>query len=394
MTTLSHQTLRVRNTLASALNELKIPSDKRIPFLDGLRTLAILLVVNHHVAAAFDTDYGPTRYTNFPLTVNGWMGVDLFFVLSGFFIGSQLWKELARTRTVALGDFMLRRTLRIWPLYFFTYAVVIFTTPHFAAAQHYGWTDLVFLVNYLGHGVVLGGWSLSTEEQFYLLAPVLLLLFRRRSLRWFRWMLLGVWLTEITVRVAQYVHMAGGFRVKNAAAFGHLYYPFHTHSDGLIAGLLVANLVVVARLPGAPAWRGLLSRPWLVFAAGAAAFGACWKLQSETLNFTGLAIFFAAVVWWGIHGHSQWMSGRIFYLGSRLSFGMYLNHPYLIQPLTRLVLGSHAHPLVWAAPLVTVLAVCLSAALSLLTFCLVEHPFLLLRTVLLRRSLAAPLVAH
>ncbi len=375
-----------------------MPSDKRIPFLDGLRTLAVLLVINHHVGAAFDNAYLPTRYTSFPLTINGWMGVDLFFVLSGFFIGSQLWKELSKTGTVRLGDFMLRRTLRIWPLYFATYIAALALLPHFGAAKQYGWADVVFLVNYLDHGVVLGGWSLSTEEQFYLAAPLLLLLFRGRTLRWFRWMLGGLWALEVAVRIGEYVRMAGHWRVKDPAAFSHLYYPFHTHSDGLIAGLLVANLVIAAQQPGARRWTGLLARPWAVLAVGILSMGLCWKLQSETLNFTGLALLFAALVWWGIHGHAQWLSSRFFYLGSRLSFGMYLNHPYLIHPVSRLVTAwsstPKAHAPIWAAPATAVLTACLSALLALVTFCLVEHPFLLLRTLMLRRRTAVQLVAH
>ena len=392
----SHLLLRVRNALGSALNELRLPSAKRIPFLDGLRTLAVLLVVNHHVAGAFDESYAPTRYTSFPLTVNGWMGVDLFFVLSGFFIGSQLWKELTRTGTIKLREFMLRRTLRIWPLYFFTFAVVLPTLPHFGAGRQYGWTDIVFLVNYLGGGVVLGGWSLSTEEQFYLVAPLLLLLFRGHTLRWFRWLLGGLWLLEIGVRIAEYVRMAGHWRVKDSAAFGQLYYPFHTHSDGLIAGLLIANLVVAASQPGARKWTGLLARPWLVLALGVAGMGVCWKLQSETLNFAGLGLLFGSVVWWGIHTHPQWLSSRFFYLGSRLSFGMYLNHPYLIRPVTQLVVSLHPHlpPPAWAAPLIAAVVACLSVAISFVTFCLIEHPFLLLRTVMLRKKEVVSLVAH
>ena len=387
--------LRVRNALRSALNELELPSTKRIPFLDGLRTLAILLVVNHHVGAAYDETYGPTRYTTFPLTINGWMGVDLFFVLSGFFIGTQLWKELVRTGTIAVPAFMLRRTLRIWPLYFFTFAMVLLTMPHFGAAKQYGWTDVLFLVNYLGKGVVLGGWSLSTEEQFYLLAPLLLLLFRGQSLRWFRWMLAGVWLLEVAVRIAEYVHMAGGWQIKNSGAFGQLYYPFHTHSDGLLAGLLVANLVVAAGQPEALAIRGLLSRPWLTLGAGAVAMGVCWKLQSETLNFAGLAVLFASMVWWGIYAKPQWLGSRLFYVGSRLSFGMYLNHPYLIRPVAVVVARLHAGTLpLWGAPVIAAVVACLSAVIAFGTFCLVEHPFLLLRTVLLRRKTAVALVAH
>ena len=209
-------------------------------------------------------------------------------------------------------------------------------------------------------------------------------------------MLTGLWLLEIAVRIAEYVHMAGHWRTKDAAAFEHLYYPFHTHSDGLIAGLIVANLVVAAGQPHAQAWKGLLARPWLVLVSGVIAMVVCWKVQSETLNFTGLALLFAAVIWWGIQGRQQWMSSHVFYLGSRLSFGMYLNHPYLIQPVSRLVqrLGPQAHMPGWGAPLIAVIVACLSALLSCVTFCLVEHPFLLLRTVLLRRKEAVPLVAH
>lgn len=384
--------LRVRNALRSAVTELRYPSGKRIPFLDGLRTLAILLVINQHTSAAWEEKFGANRYTTFPLTVQGWMGVDLFFVLSGFFIGSQLWKELVRTGGVSIGGFMLRRTLRIWPLYFFVYGVVLLITPRAEVlAKHYGWTDVVFLVNYLGGGVVLGGWSLSTEEQFYLAAPLLLLLFRGRSLRWFRWMLAGLWVTEVAVRIVEYIRMAGAWRVKDPVAFTHLYYPFHTHSDGLIAGLVVANLVVAAQQPAAKAAAGFLARPWLVLLTGLVTMGVCWKLQSETLNFAGLAVLFAAVVWWGMHRFPNQMGSWPFYLGSRLSFGMYLIHPYVIHPLQH-ALGQH--PAIWQAPLMVTAVVCVSAATSAVTFCLVEHPFLLLRTVLLRRRTAVPLVAH
>ena len=146
MSRLSGTVPRVRNTLRSAVTELRVPAEKRIPFLDGLRTFAILLVINQHTCAAWDETFAPNRYTSFPLTVNGWMGVDLFFVLSGFFIGSQLWKELVRTGTISLGGFMVRRTLRIWPLYFFVYAVALAFIPHGSAvAQRYGWPEGVVL---------------------------------------------------------------------------------------------------------------------------------------------------------------------------------------------------------------------------------------------------------
>ena len=383
--------------MRSAVTELWHPAERRIPFLDGLRTIAILLVVNHHVCAAWDSMAGANRYTSFPLTVQGWMGVDLFFVLSGFFIGTQLWKELVRTGTVSLGDFMLRRSLRIWPLYFFTFAVSLLLAPHAdAVAKHYGWTDIVFLVNYLGGGVVPGGWSLSTEEQFYLVTPLLLLLFRGRSLRWFRGMLAGLWLLEIAVRIAEYVHRTGAWRVKDAVAFEHLYYPFHTHSDGLIAGLIVSNLVVAAQGRKARGETVGNARPWLVLLVGVVGTGVCWRLQSETLNFAGLGMIFAAVVWWGIHRAPEALRSRFFYLGSRLSFGMYLNHFYFVEPVLRGMERMHGGARLPLAltPVAVAAVVGGSALVAAATFCLVEHPFLLWRTVLLRRRTAVPLVAH
>ena len=209
-------------------------------------------------------------------------------------------------------------------------------------------------------------------------------------------MLAALWLAEIAVRIAVYVHAAGAWRVKDALAFTRLYYPFHTHSDGLIAGLIVANLVVAARQTDARVMTGLLARPWLVLLAGAVSMGVCWKLQSETLNFTGLALLFAAVVWWGMHRFPQALGSWVFYLGSRLSFGMYLNHPYVIRPVQRVVVALHGgvHMPTWAAPVIVAGVVCLSGAVSAVTFCVVEHPFLLLRTVLLRKKTAVPLVAH
>ena len=204
-----HEKSRLRGLFRGGLQELAQPGERRVPFLDGLRAIAVLLVINDHVASGFEQQYGGNRYTRFPLTANGWIGVDLFFVLSGFFIGSQLWKELRRTGTISLRNFVWRRGMRIWPLYFFTFAVVFLLSPTNAAAKQFGWSDLVFLTNYLNHGIVLGGWSLSSEEQFYLLTPVLLLLCAKRSLRWFRWALAGLFVLEIVVRVVLYVHFFG-----------------------------------------------------------------------------------------------------------------------------------------------------------------------------------------
>jgi hypothetical protein len=142
---------------SGSLSELRHPPSNQISFLDGLRSIAILLVIDLHFSADFTSIHGENFFSRLPFVINGWVGVDLFFVLSGFFIGGQLWKELLKSGTISIRRFILRRGLRIWPLYFFTFLCVFAIFWPGAAAKEYGWADLVFLVNYFNAGIVLGG---------------------------------------------------------------------------------------------------------------------------------------------------------------------------------------------------------------------------------------------
>lgn len=367
--------------------DLAIPTEHRNPYLDGLRAIAVLLVINDHCSASFATTYASNAYTRFPVTANGWIGVDLFFVLSGYFIGSQLWRELDKTGTISIPRFIIRRGLRIWPLYFFVFAAVATLFHSFFLSKQGGWSDLVFLTNYLPHGIVLGGWSLCTEEQFYLLAPTILFFIGRRSRSGYCWGLVATMLLEIIVRGATYYAHSGHIFARNPAAFETLYYPFHTHCDGLIAGLLVSKLA-----SGKSTFH--MRRPWLIVLAGLVFLVGVHALQPEILDFTALAVFFGALVWWGTQRNISLFNHRVFYWLSRLSFGMYLLHAYLIAPLFRHTLP---HMVARSGPLASVLyfavlVVC-SALLSAVTFCLIEHPFLVLRTAVLRGKTVVPTVA-
>ncbi len=388
---LRHLVARIAGLFRGGVQELSIATERRLPFLDGLRAIAVLLVINQHLAQKFALRFGANRYTSFGLTRNGWMGVDLFFVLSGFFIGSQLWRELDKTGGIALGKFMLRRGLRIWPLYFFIFAAVFLASPAAAAAKQYGWTDLAFLTNYLNHGIVDGSWSLCSEEQFYLLAPLALLLIGPRSMRGYRWGLAGLMLFVLVARAFTFHAWTGHVLGKNPLAFAHLYYPFHTHCDGLLAGLIVANFAST-RQPAT----GLLARPGLLVLVCGLLLGAVLASRSDILPFTSLALFFASLVWWGLRSQTRLFQQHLFYLLSRLSFGMYLNHEYMqgwivsrLEPLLHL---AHV-PAAAAAAFGFLVLTGASMGLAAVTFCLVEHPFLMLRTTLLRRA-TPPLIAH
>ena len=369
------------------------PPAGQIPFLDGLRSIALLLVVSGHLSHQFAVVYGPTLYSRLPFVVDGWIGVDLFFVLSGFFIGGQLWKELRARQTIDVGRFIVRRGFRIWPLYFFTFICVFIlalTIGHDAAARGYGWSDLVFITNFHNRGIVLGSWSLCTEEQFYIVAPLALFFFARhtRLVEKSRPWLWGLVLFVPLLRAAVWIYVTGGFFRHDPALFSSIYYGSLTHCDGLIVGLIIANLWVTRekRVAG-------VANPWVLVAVATTLLVVLHVFQKEIFDFSVLALFFGSLVWLGLQRPIHLFNSRIFYWISRLSFGMYLNHEYMCPWIVRTVLAKlpvSGHLLVFTNLAGVVIVTILSALIALVTFCFVEHPFLQMRKAVLGRHSNLP----
>src|SRR5579872_5946528 len=151
---------------------------KKIPQLDAVRGLAILLVIVHNTNGKFPGLHLQTLFQN------GWAGVDLFFVLSGFLITRILLDS--KQSGDALRNFYARRCLRIWPLYyallFFMFVIVPVIRPSesaaiFAPRSSPWWAYPVFLQTFLipsasgATGPLAVTWSLAVEEQFYLIWP-------------------------------------------------------------------------------------------------------------------------------------------------------------------------------------------------------------------------------
>lgn len=243
MPTLPSPLHTLTGVVTSGVRELQRPPQAQLPALDALRSAAILLVVFHHWSIKEYVNAGGVRT---PLQNNivfyyGWTGVDLFFVLSGFLIGKQLWRELQATGSIRFRRFILRRGLRIWPIYF----VILTYYALFSPIIHPAWPDWAFLSNYW-YGQFARGWSLSTEEQFYIAIPILLLLVRRRiPLMGYLWLLLGIEALVLVNReflTQRLVHSG----IPLVPPPSRLTDPFHVHLEGLLAGLLIA-LVAVAR---------------------------------------------------------------------------------------------------------------------------------------------------
>ena len=156
--------------ILGSTNNSKAP--ERIPELDGLRGLAVLMVMAYH-AFAYEMvreQWGGLARALVWVTNLGWLGVDLFFVLSGFLITG----VLLRTRQDAryLSNFYWRRALRILPLYFFVLLVIGLFYAH---AGQFVLLSALFLVNWaslFGVPLIYGPlWSLAVEEHFYLFWP-------------------------------------------------------------------------------------------------------------------------------------------------------------------------------------------------------------------------------
>ena len=162
-----------------------LEKSRTIPSLDGMRATSILLVVAGHSAEHFTSSLRiPVRsYLLFAHT-----GVSVFFIISGFLITSLLLKELDATGTIGLRRFYLRRSFRIFPPFYLYLSIVSLLT--LAGVFHIQLRALLFAATYMSNYYLGPGgssaalqhtWSLSLEEQFYLVWPAALLFLRRSS---------------------------------------------------------------------------------------------------------------------------------------------------------------------------------------------------------------------
>ncbi|MBA5607448.1 acyltransferase [Duganella sp. FT3S] len=214
---------------------------RRIDGLDTLRACAIVLVLMSHysVVVSHKATFGF-------LTDMGWMGVDLFFVLSGYLIGNQILSPLARCASFPLQTFLARRLLRTVPNYVVVLALYLLL-PAQLAGSHTAplWRFLTFTQNIgLRFGETFShSWSLCVEEQFYMVLPLaVLLLASRRKALWWGWLAIAAAIAGgMVVRGWAWKAHGGDAMAANDFAV-HVYYSSFARFDELLPGVAIALL--------------------------------------------------------------------------------------------------------------------------------------------------------
>jgi peptidoglycan/LPS O-acetylase OafA/YrhL len=226
----------------------------RVPGLDTLRAIAIVWVMLFHsyLIGGLGEGFGL-------LERSGWMGVDLFFVLSGYLIGSQVLRSLKVDGRLNFLAFYGRRATRILPPFFVVLALYALLpawreTPRMQPL----WQFFTFTFNLLfdnsANYAFSHVWSLCVEEHFYLLFPLLALLLTRRLAAWkFITVCIAVVVGGMALRAGLWMHYMAP-ALKDGAPVGlpylrYLYYPTYARLDGLVGGVALAACAVHR-----PAW--------------------------------------------------------------------------------------------------------------------------------------------
>ena len=356
---------------------------RRIPSLDGLRALSIIMVMGLHTIQRMETER--PVFLLWPTVFNGSLGVSIFFVISGYLITRLLLHEAGTRGDISLGGFYLKRAFRILPpLYAYVGVLLALSAAgRLALTRIDVLSALFFFHNYALHSTswaIEHFWTLSVEEQFYLLWPVILIACLRSSAtlgsRRAATVAIVVMLLSPIVRVLSFrTHQP---LLHNGAGF-------HMHADMLAFGCVGALLEGRRRFERL--YRSLTRLPWLPFLA--VALGSFLEVRFQNYwsfpfgeTYTGL--FLITLLLWCVRNPDT-LAGRLLnhpvvtHLGV-LSYSIYIWQTLLLHRLNATVFQGAA----WIGHLPqSWLAVLLFAELS---FFLVEKPSLGLRNRLLRRN--------
>ena len=335
-----------------------------IPTLDGLRAIAVFLVIFHHLG--------------FPLAPAS-LGVMMFFVLSGFLITWLLLRESEEQGSVSLSGFYRRRMLRIFPAFYAYWIGIVLLL--LAAGKNVLWphafSSFFYTANY--YNAVLGDpdtvfshtWSLAVEEQFYLLCPLIFIRLKDNLSKLTIFLcsvILAVWLHRFALCFV--------FKVDQS----YFYNAFDTRLDHIMIGCLLA--VLLKREAIMPFWRAICSSLFLPVAAlillfASIYFGSLLTPRYRDVFGFGLepiliAILMVQTISFSSALQVKWIEWAVFrYLG-RISYSL-----YLYQQIT--VIFAQKQLAAYPEALQLIVAVAFTIITAAASYHVIERPFLKLK---------------
>ncbi|WP_394781454.1 acyltransferase family protein [Undibacterium sp.] len=377
-------------------------SQIRLPGLDTLRAAALILVLAYHYMVVVSD-----KNTFGFLTGIGWAGVDLFFVLSGYLIGNQIFSPLALGQNFSLKKFYMKRFLRTLPNYYFI-LVIYFMFPLELGNKETAplWQFLTFTQNVgLRPGQTFThSWSLCIEEQFYIILPVVALLIARfRNSVKLAWMVIAAAIAAGMVFRGVAWWESGGSAMSGYDYYQHIYYSSFARFDELLPGIAIAML----KNFHFPVYENILKKGNILFWLGLSSTGVTLGLfynffgvpgygfgfLLSTFGYPLLAASFAMLTLSALSTSSVLHKMRVPGAASLASwsYAIYLAHKPIfklaIQPLAAMGIDTDS---------MLGIAIIMTAGIlgGYLLFRLVETPFMLMRAKMYPSSSTAWLVSE
>ncbi|MCS6899460.1 MAG: acyltransferase [Myxococcales bacterium] len=315
--------------------------DNRYPALHGARAIAVVMVLQLHASNLLVLHFHQPDRPLYYLSRQAWFGMDIFFLLSGFLIGTMLTHGDALSSARGIGRFYLRRAFRIFPSYYLVLtglALMPWTTPvqrsTLAWEYIYGTNYIVFHHRQL---IMPWGWSLCVEEHFYLVVPLILLLLRRLASTPKRLgVLLGIWMIGGGIRILDgLIH----WNPKDPdGIFLRLFVRTHDRFDILVVGVAIALLLREHRA----SFEAALARRWIRTVLGLVGLVGLWLCVSPPRVLARVPTLTESLCWGtfssllcgallplllaGDGGFKRALSAPWFRPISTLSYGIYLIH--------------------------------------------------------------------
>ena len=322
------------------------PASSHIKALDGIRGVAVLMVIAVHAY------YRGPNVSDLPwlqnLLIFGWTGVELFFVLSGFLITSLIKDEI--THPYGVRNFFIKRASRIFPLYFGILIILLISSfapaPKIVADSLNNYRDnfaiyWIFANNFSellsvdinAANKVLGPtWSLAIEQQYYLIWPLFLLVSPRRFAKY--------------IPILAFIFMAIG-RAHFASAFDTtvIYHATFFHADGILVGSMIAlwlpDLIRIKKLLPTLLFISFMLMILIFFLAGTAHYS---NQTVQTYGYAVISFFYGFVI---LHAITSKTTGDFFSHGLLLKAGKYAYFMYLVHWPILLALDQLPLPQGW-----------------------------------------------